>query len=277
MKKTILSVLAFSLLFGFTSCGKKSSQVVKIGVTGSVYDELWAPAKETLKQQGIEIQLVQFADYVTPNNALNNGEIDLNGFQHRIFFEGDVKSHDYKISIIGNTFVTPMNLYSNKIKSIDELKEGSVIAIPNDVSNGGRAIKVLESSGLISLSKDAGFNPGVEDISDNPKGLVIKQLAANTIPSVLNDVDAAVINGNYAIDFDIDPKTAIFWDNLEDKEYWNLIAARTEDLKNKERVELFDKIVKAYHSEGTLKVYNEDYNGYYVPHGWDIDELSNWK
>lgn len=277
MKKLVLVIaaaLAVSSVFG---APKKKAQVVKIGVTGSVYDELWAPAKKALKAEGIELKLVQFADYVTPNNALANGEIDLNGFQHRIFFESDTKAHGYKLSIIGNTFVTPLNLYSNKIKSVDELKKGSVVVIPNDITNGGRAIKVLEAAGLVKLNPKAGFNPSVDDIIENPKGIVIKQLAANTIPSALNDVDAAAINGNYAIDFNIDPKTAIFNDRLADKEYWNLIAARTADLQDKEKVALFDKIVKAYHSAETLKIYNEDYNGYYLANGWDIDELAQWK
>ncbi|MCQ2572874.1 MAG: MetQ/NlpA family ABC transporter substrate-binding protein [Treponema sp.] len=281
MKKTVIAVvaavLAVSSVFGAPKKAKAKIQVIKIGVTGSVYDELWAPAKKALKAEGIELKLVQFADYVTPNNALANGEIDLNGFQHRIYFESDTKSHGYDIKIIGNTFVTPLNVYSNKIKSIDELKKGSVVAIPNDVTNGGRALKVLEASGLIKLDPNAGFNPSVEDIIANPKGIELKLLAANTIPSALNDVDAAAINGNYAIDFKIDPKTAIFKDDLADKEYWNLIAARTSDLKDKEKVAIFDKIVKAYQTEATLKIYNEDYNGYYRAYGWDIDELAQYK
>jgi len=278
MKKTVITVLAAVLaLNSVFAASKKKAQVVKIGVTGSVYDELWAPAKKALKAEGIELKLVQFADYVTPNNALSNGEIDLNGFQHRIYFASDSKAHGYKISIIGNTFVTPLNVYSTKIKSVNELRKGSIVAIPNDVTNGGRALKVLEAAGLVKLNPNAGFNPSIDDIIENPKGIVLKQLAANTIPSALNDVDAAAINGNYAIDFNIDPKIAIFKDVLADKEYWNLIAARTSDLQDKEKVALYDKIVKAYQSEATLKVYNEDYNGYYAAFGWDIDELAQYK
>lgn len=277
MKKIIATVLSAAVVFGFVSCGKSSGNVVKIGVTGSVYEDLWEPARQSLKAQGIELQLVQFADYVTPNNSLANGEIDLNGFQHRIFFETDTKNHGYDIKIIGNTFLTPLNVYSNKIKSIDELKEGDVVAIPNDVTNGGRAIKVLESAGLVVLREGAGFNPTVNDIVENPKKIEIKELAANAIPSVLNDVTAAAINGNYALDFKIDPKTAIVTDTLSDKEYWNLIAARTSDLADKEKVALFDKVVKAYQTEETLKLYNEKFSGYYVKTGWEIDELAQYK
>ncbi|MBQ0051934.1 MAG: methionine ABC transporter substrate-binding protein [Treponema sp.] len=277
MKKIIVSVLAAAAVFGFVSCGKSSDKVVKLGVTGSVYEDLWAPAQKTLKAQGIDLKIVQFSDYVTPNNSLANGEIDLNGFQHRIFFETDKKNHGYEISLVGNTFLTPLNLYSNKIKSINELKAGDVVAIPNDVTNGGRAIKVLESAGLVKLNPAAGFNPTVNDIVGNPKGIVIKELAANTIPSALNDVAAATINGNYALDFNIDPKTAIFADNLADKEYWNLIAARTADLKDKEKVAIFDKVVKAYQTAETEKLYKEKFFGYYEKRGWDIDELAQYK
>lgn len=281
MKKIITSILAASAVFGFVSCNKSSGKsaevVVKLGVTGSVYEDLWEPAQKALKEQGINLKIVQFTDYVTPNNALANGEIDLNGFQHRIFFATEIKNKGYDISLVGNTFLTPLNVYSNKIKSIDELKDGDVVAIPNDVTNGGRAIKVLESAGLIKLKEDAGFNPTVNDIVGNPKNIVIKELAANTIPSALNDVTAAAINGNYALDFNIDPKTAIVKDTLEDKEYWNLIAARTADLKDKEKVAVYDKIVKAYQSAVTEDVYNNKFSGYYIKTGWGIDELEQYK
>ncbi|MDO4505580.1 MAG: MetQ/NlpA family ABC transporter substrate-binding protein, partial [Spirochaetales bacterium] len=111
----------------------------------------------------------------------------------------------------------------------------------------------------------------------NPKNIVIKELAANTIPSALNDVTAAAINGNYALDFNIDPKTAIVKDTLEDKEYWNLIAARTADLKDREKVAVYDKIVKAYQSAATEDVYNNKFSGYYIKTGWGIDELEQYK
>lgn len=273
MKKSIKAIFAVTALAAglFVGCEKKQSAetTVTLGVTGVVYEDLWAPAKKILKDEGINLKLVQFSDYVTPNNALSNGEIDLNGFQHRIFFEGELKK-GYKISNIGNTFLSPMNLYSKKIKSVAELKEGDVVAIPNDVSNGGRALKVLSDAGIVTLKEDAGFNPSVDDIVSNNKGVIIKELAANTIPSVLADVTAAVINGNYAIDFGIDPETSIFKDStINESQYWNLIAARTEDLSDPAKVEIYKKIVDAYHTQGTLDVYNNQYNGYYLATGWD--------
>ena len=279
MKKIIAGILigalALTSVFGATKKSKKAKNVeIKIGVVGSIYEDLWAPAQKALKAEGITLKIVQFSDYVTPNNALNNGEIDLNAFQHRIYLENDAGSHGYKIKLIGNTFITPLNLYSSKVKSVAELKNGAVIAIPNDVTNGGRAIKVLAAAGLIKLSPNAGFNPTVADIIENPKNIVIKELAANTIPSALADVDAAIVNGNYALDFGIKTESAIFKDtSVDEKQYWNLIAARTSDLKDPEKVEIFRKVVEAFQSKETEDVFNKTYGGYFIKEGWDIDEF----
>ena len=279
MKKIIAGILigalALTSVFGASKKSKKAKNVeLKIGVVGSIYEDLWAPAQKALKSEGINLKIVQFSDYVTPNNALSNGEIDLNAFQHRIFLENDAGSHNYDVKLIGNTFIIPLNLYSSKVKSVAELKNGATIAIPNDVTNGGRAIKVLAAAGLITLKADAGFNPTVADIVENPKNIVIKELAANTIPSALADVDAAIVNGNYALDFGIKTESAIFKDtSVDEKQYWNLIAARGADLKDPAKVELFRKVVKAFQTKETEDVFNKTYGGYFIKEGWDIDEF----
>jgi D-methionine transport system substrate-binding protein len=279
MKKIIAGILigalALTSVFGAGKKSKKAKAVdIKIGVVGSIYEDLWAPAQKALKAEGINLKIVQFSDYVTPNNALSNGEIDLNAFQHRIFLENDAGSHNYDVKLIGNTFIIPLNLYSSKVKSVGELKNGATIAIPNDVTNGGRAIKVLAAAGLITLKADAGFNPTVADIVENPKNIVIKELAANTIPSALADVDAAIVNGNYALDFGIKTESAIFKDtSVDEKQYWNLIAARNADLKDPAKVEIFRKVVKAFQTKETEDVFNKTYGGYFIKEGWDIDEF----
>ena len=277
MKKLIATILigAVALTSVFAASKKKAKNVeIKLGVVGSIYEDIWAPAQKALKAEGINLKFVQFSDYVTPNNALSNGEIDLNAFQHRIFLENDAGSHKYDVKLIGNTFIIPLNLYSNKVKSVKELKNGAVIAIPNDVTNGGRAIKVLAAAGLITLKKDAGFNPTTADIASNPKNIVIKELAANTIPSALADVDAAIINGNYALDFGIKTESAIFKDtSVSEKAYWNLIAARGADLKDPAKVEIFRKVVKAFQTKATEDVFNKQFGGYFIKEGWDIDEF----
>ncbi len=274
MKKIITAVLIGAVALSSVFAAKKTSTVVKLGVVGSIYEDLWAPAQKALKKQGIDLKFVQFSDYVTPNNALSNGEIDLNAFQHRIFLQNEIDNHNYDVKLIGNTFIIPLNLYSVKVKSTKELKAGSIVAIPNDVTNGGRAIKVLAAAGLITLKKNAGFNPTVNDIAENNSGIVIKELAANTIPSALKDVDAAIVNGNYALDFGIKTESAIFKDtSVEEKAYWNLIAARGKDLQDKSKVEVYKKVVKAFQTADTERVFNEDFGGYFIKEGWDIDEF----
>ena len=247
---------------------------VKLGIVGGINEDLWAPAKATLAEEGIDLELVNFSDYVTPNRALNDGEIDLNAFQHRIYLQGEIDSYGYEIQNIGNTFIAPLSLFSDKISSVDELKDGDVIAIPNDLTNGGRALKVLESAGIITLDHNAGFNPTVDDIQTYNVGVTIKELKANVIVSTLPDVTAAIVNNNYALDFGLAASDAIFADDrLDIEDYWNLIAARTADLSDPAKVEVFRKVVKAYQSDGTLAVYNDQCKGFYTPAGWDQDLL----
>ena len=248
---------------------------VKLGVVGSIYEDLWAPAQEALKEEGVELEIVQFSDYVTPNHALANGEIDLNAFQHRIYLQSEIDNYGYEIQNIGNTFIIPLNLYSQKISSVEELKDGDTVAIPDDLTNGGRALKVLEAAGLIQLKESAGFNPTVDDIETYNVGIQIEELKANVIPSTLADVTAAVVNGNYALDFGLKTEEAIYKDTVLDvEEYWNLIAARTADLEDVDKVAVYEKVVKAFQSPETERVFNETYGGYFIKVGWDQDLLA---
>ncbi len=281
LKKSLaLCLAAAAILTLLCACGSPASSktettTVKIGVTGSFYEDLWQPAKELLKKDGIDLQIVQFSDFVTPNNALANGEIDLNAFQHRVYLESEVKNYGYAIQNIGNTLIIPLNIYSQKVSSVSELKDGDTVAIPDDESNGGRALKVLESAGLITLSSDAGFNPSVSDITSYKVKIQIEELKANVIPSVLPDVTAAVVNGNFALDFGLKQEEAIFQDeNLDQKEYWCLIAARTADLEDADKKALYQSIVDAYHSAETQTVFDTTYKGYFVSVGWDEDLLN---
>ena len=276
MKKFLFLVSAV-LILALAAGNALAAQTVRLGVTGSVYDELWAAAKKSLADEGINLEIIQFTDYVTPNRALNDGDIDLNGFQHRIYFADELANRDYKLTNIANTFVVPLNLYSTKIKTVDEIKDGDVIAIPNDPTNGGRAIKVLAAAGLITLREGAGFNPEKSDIEKYNKKIEIQELAANVIPAALPDITAGVINDTYALDNGLKASDAVFQDKATEKEYWNLIAARTSDLNDPEKVALFDKIVKAYQSEGTLKIYQSLHAGFFKAVGWDEDLLAPFR
>ena len=281
-----LSAATFAL--SLTACGGKSSDssagsssaaestTVKLGVVGSIYEDLWKPAQESLKAEGIDLEIVQFSDYATPNNALNSGDIDLNAFQHQIYLDNEVEQQGYKIQSIGYTFIIPLNIYSHKVKAISDIKDGDVVAIPDDVTNGGRAIKVLAAAGLITLKEDAGFNPTLEDIKTYNTKITIKELKANTIPSVLDDVTAAVVNGNYALDFGLKTEEAIYKDSvLDEEQYWNLIAARTADLKDPTKVDVYKKVVAAFQSDATEKVFHDDFGGYFIKVGWDQDLLAS--
>lgn len=282
-KRIFALALAIALLaLALTGCGSKDNGsaadgdtvTVKLGVVGAIYDDIWKPAQEALKAEGINLEIVQFSDYVTPNNALANGEIDLNAFQHRIYLQGEIANYGYEIQNIGNTFIAPMSLFSSKISSVSELKDGDIIAIPDDLTNGGRALKVLESAGIITLNPAAGFNPTLDDIQTYNIGVTIKELKANVIVSALPDVTAAIVNNNYALDFGLSASDAIFADDrLDIEDYWNLIAARTADLSDPDKVEIFRKVVEAYQSDATLEVFNTECRGFYTPAGWDQDLL----
>lgn len=285
-----LSLSAASLALALTACGSSSSAsddaaqasgssdaqtTVKLGVVGAIYEDIWAPAKEKLADEGIDLEFVQFSDYVTPNNALANGEIDLNAFQHRIYLQSEIDSYGYEIENIGNTFIIPLNLYSQKVSSVDELKDGDVVAIPDDLTNGGRALKVLEAAGLIELDPNAAFNPTVDDITSYKVNITIEELKANTIPSVLPDVAAAVVNGNYALDFGLKTDEAIYKDSVLDvEEYWNLIAARTADIEDPDTAAIYEKVVEAFQSSATEDVFNNTFGGYFIAVGWDQDLIN---
>ena len=258
-----------------TDASTGETTTVKLGVVGSIYEDLWAPAKEALKDEGIDLEIVQFSDYVTPNNALANGEIDLNAFQHRIYLQSEIDNYGYEIQNIGNTFIIPLNLYSQKVSSVDELKDGDVVAIPDDLTNGGRALKVLEAAGLIELDPNAAFNPTVDDITSYKVNITIEELKANTIPSVLPDVAAAVVNGNYALDFGLKTDEAIYKDSVLDvEEYWNLVAARTADVEDPDTAAIYEKVVEAFQSSATEDVFNNTFGGYFIAVGWDQDLIN---
>lgn len=274
-KITALTVVATAAL-ALTACGSSDNDdTIKLGLVGAIYEEVWAPVQVELAKEGIHIEFVQLSDYVTPNKFLNEGEIDLNAFQHRVFLEADSEANGYEIENIGNTFIIPLNLYSKNISSVDEIQAGDKIAIPDDVTNGGRALKVLETAGLITLSEAAAFNPTLEDITEYLVAIEITELAANTIPSALEDLTAGIINGNFALDFGLDTREAIYTDTvLEEVAYWNLIAARSADLEDEEILATYKRIVEVYQSSVTQEVFEETFYGYFVPQGWDEDLLA---
>ena len=240
----------------------------RVGLTGVIYEDIWNPIKGELAKEGIDLEYVQFSDYSLPNEALNAGEIDINAFQHHAYFNNDVEKNGYDITPIADTFIIAMNLYSDKVKSVDEIKDGDVIAIPDDASNGGRALKVLASAGLITLKAEAGANPTVADIDTYNVKIEIKEMGAADIPSVLPDVTAAVVNGNYALDYGIDPSTAIFEEkDYDDDSYFCLMAVRSSDADDA----VYKRIVELFQSETTKQIFRDEFNGYFVP-AWEVQK-----
>lgn len=248
-----------------TSEASGEVRTIKLGLTGVIYEDIWNPIKDKLAEENIDLELVQFSDFALPNNALDNGEIDINAFQHHAYFNNDVSTNGYDITPIGDTFVIAMNLYSDKITSVDELKDGDTIAIPDDASNGGRAIKLLESAGILALKADAGKNPTLADIETYNVKVEIKEVGAANAPSIIPDVTAAVVNGNYALDYGIDPETAIFHETeYDDDSYFCLIAVRSSEVDDPD----FKRIVELFQSEETKQIFKDTFGGFFVP-AWE--------
>ena len=275
MIKKSLNILIIALLgiFAIISCensSKKSSsdkenEVVRVGFyTDSEY-QIWTPIASNLAKEGITIELVAFANTRMPNQALNNGDIDLNAFQHHAYFDDEVSNNGYDIVASADTYISAMNIYSQRISNINEIKRGDKVAIPNDPSNEGRALKVLEAAGLIKVRPQVGDLPSVSDIIENPLELDILPVEIGSVPSYLPEVACAVINGHVAIDFGLNPGSDyIFKDDptiYSGNAFVNLIAARREDKDNP----IFQKIIETYQSDLVEKIYADNYKGSYIP------------
>ncbi|MET1240486.1 MetQ/NlpA family ABC transporter substrate-binding protein, partial [Enterococcus faecalis] len=241
-------------------------ETVKLGVVGTKNDE-WESVKDRLKKKNIDLQLVEFTDYTQPNAALAEKEIDLNAFQHQIFLDNYNKEHGTKLVSIGNTVNAPLGIYANKLKDITKIKDGGEIAIPNDPTNGGRALILLQTAGLIKVDPAKQQLPTVSDITENKRQLKITELDATQTARALQDVDASVINSGMAVDAGYTPdKDAIFLEpvNEKAKPYVNIVVAREEDQENK----LYQKVVEEYQQEETKKVIAETSKGANVP-AWE--------
>lgn len=280
MNKKFLGLTASVALF-LAACGSEGATnestagtteepvEVSVGVVSEVEVEVWEDVKERLVDQGIKLKIEQFGDYVQPNLAAQSGDVDLNAFQHVAFLESFNADNDGSLVQIGYTYISPLGLYSDKVEDFADLADGAEIAIPNDVTNGGRALLLLQSLELITLDEAAGTEPTVDDITENPKNLKITELDASQTARSLPDVDAAVINTNFASDSGLVPsEDALFLDTDNIAEvneiYKNVIATREEDADN----EAYLKVVAEYQSEETAAKLEEVTKGNDVP-AWD--------
>jgi D-methionine transport system substrate-binding protein len=230
---------------------------IKVGVTGGPHAQIMEVVKQVAATNGLDIKIVEFSDYVQPNAALASGDLDANSYQHAPYLDAQVKDRGYKLIKIAETVTFPMGIYSKKIKSLAQLPNGARIAVPNDPTNGGRALLLLQKNGLLKLRADAGLKATPLDIVDNPKKLKIVELDAAQIPRSLSDVDAAAINTNFAMEAGLKPKQDAI--AIEDPQgpYANIIAIRAAD-KDKPWVA---KLVAAYHSAQVKQFIEGKYAG----------------
>ncbi|MDQ0877697.1 D-methionine transport system substrate-binding protein [Paenibacillus sp. V4I3] len=234
---------------------------LKVGISAGVEEEIWKKVKEVAAKDNLEIEIVTFNDYIQPNKVLADGQLDANAFQHEPYLNQFKADNKLDIVKLANTLNFPIGLYSKKIKNVSEIKEGDELGLPNDPSNGARALILFERAGLIKLKEGVGVKATVRDIVDNPKKLKFKELEAPFIPKALPDLTAAVINTNYAVDNGFVPtKDAIFIEP-KDSPWVNLIAVRTAD-KDKP---VYQRLIKAYHSEEVKKLVLDKYGSYIVP------------
>ena len=267
-KLSILTLIA-ALSLTVTSCGgdkKNDPHHIKVGVAaGPEFVVAQAAQKVAKDKYGLEVELVSFNDYVIPNEALNNGDIDANAFQHKPYLDEQSKQRGYKLAIVGKTFIYPIAAYSKKIKSLAELKLESTIIIPNDPTNGGRSLLLLEKNGLLKLRQGVGLLPKLTDITENPKKLKILELEAPQIPRALDDqnVTIAIINNTFASQAGLVPSRDALFIEDKDSPYANLIVTR-EDNKTEEKVQQF---VKAYQSAEVEKAAVKEFKGGAVK-GW---------
>lgn len=230
---------------------KVESKTVTVGIVGDSDRELWEYVKKDAKKDyNVDVKLKTFTDYVQPNKALADGDIDLNAFQTVNYFETQNKNYNGKLLDIGKTYVTPIRLYSDKFKKLGDLPKGATISIPNDPSNAQRALDLLEKAGLLKYNHSVKL-PGAKDVTDNPKNIKIKEVQSDQSVSTLKSVDAAVINTNYALDAKLNVDKTLYVESVDQahKGYFNLIATR----KGSENKQAYQDVVKAYQTEKTVK------------------------
>ena len=234
---------------------------ISVGVTPVPHGEVMEFVKPIVAKQGVDLKIVEFNDYVQPNLATDDGELDANYFQHRPYLEEFTKDHGINLVEVATVHIEPMGVYSKQIKEINELKDGAVIAIPNDPTNGGRALLLLNKAGVITLEDPTDITATVMDIKDNPKNIEIRELEAAQLPRALEDVDAAVINTNFAMQADLIPQRDAIVIEGADSPYVNILVANPESAQ-KEDMKI---LIKAVQSEETKAFIEKQYKGAVLP------------
>ena len=268
-----LSILAASALLAIAvlaaGCGSDSASsgssskntTVTVGATPVPHGEILNEVKPLLAKEGVDLKVVEFTDYVKPNLALNDKEIDANFFQHSPYLDKFNSEHGTKLKAIAKIHVEPMGIYSHKVKNLKDVADGAKVAIPNDPTNGGRALLILQSAGLIGLKDGGNITSTVQDVEKNDKHLQFVELEAAQIPRSLDDTDLACVNTNYAIPAGLNPQKDSILVESKDSPYANVMAVRQGDENN----ETYKKVLEIYQSEPIKKFIEEHFQGTILP------------
>lgn len=267
MKKRIIAVLAGVSIIAvlFAGCGKKTDdKTIRIGAAPTPHAEILKVIEDDLKEKGFKLEIVEYNDYVLPNKALEAGELDANYFQHQPYLDDFNEKNKTHGTAAARVHFEPLGIYSGKTDDLSKLKEGAVVAVPNDTTNEGRALLLLEAEGLIKLREGAGITATVVDIVENPLNLEIKELEAAQVARVMKDVDIACINGNYAIKAGYAIKDALAVekaDSLAAETYANIVAVKEGNEDSPKTKALTEAIL----SDKVRDFINEKYEGAVVP------------
>jgi D-methionine transport system substrate-binding protein len=265
---TIVAALAIlaGMWYVFSTKPKteETTPTLKVGVTSGPHAQILEKVRELALKHNIHVDIVEFNDFILPNEALHSGELDLNIFQHEPFLDSQIQSRGYKLKSLGKSVLMPMGIYSAKFQKVELIPNESKIIIPNDPSNGARALLLLEKTGLIKLKMDAtnGALLSVQDIEDNPRKLKIIELDAPQVPRAMDDAAAAVINTDWAVVSKIDPKTRIFSED-KDSPYVNVIVGKEDNYKQT----MIEKFIALYQSPEAKDYIQEAFAGMVLP-GW---------
>lgn len=276
IKITAAAAATAALAFGLTACGTDSdpasksetgakadtSKALVVAASPTPHADILNFVKKNLAQKaGLKLEVKEFTDYVLPNTATETGQVDANFFQHQPYLDDFNKKNNTHLVSVGTVHLEPLGLYSKKVEKVGDIKSGQTIAVPNDTTNEGRALQLLAGNGLITLKDGVGTSAKLSDITDK-KGLKFKELEAATVPRALNDVDAAVINGNYAIEAKLKPATdALAIEKADGNPYANIVAVK----KGNEKDPRVQKLVKLLHSDEVKKFIQDSYQGSVIP------------
>ncbi len=265
MLKTALATVVLGLGVAATQMAVAAPQTVRVGIMSGEDEDVWRVVAANAAKNGLTVKTTTFEDYTQPNEALSEHDLDANSFQHKPYLDAQIKARGYQIVPVGYTYVQPIGLYSRKVKSVADLPSGATIGVPNDPSNEGRALLLLQAQHLITLRADAGLLPTAIDIASNPKHIHIKELDAGIVGRAINDLDAAIVNTDWAVKAGIKiPQERIAQEQIAGLPYRNFIAVNAKDAK----APWVHALVESYQQPNVAAEILKVYHGSTVP-AWD--------